>query len=152
MLTILDIGVHINEGEEDTEEAHALLSTPGRARPNTRHYRPPPPQHYKPGRKWDHLRSAEPALLSEPIADHQTRWRSFMQSGPNPQSQEGRVVSAAWMQEHMPDLNPNWHPDDELEQGVQGFSAKGLMYKGKWLISPERQERTIRLFWVRSSF
>lgn len=72
-----------------------------------------------------------------------------MQSGPNPQRREGRVVSAAWMHENMPELMPDWHPDDELEQGeLAGLSAKGLMYKGKWLISPERQERTVRVFWV----
>jgi hypothetical protein len=76
-----------------------------------------------------------------------------MQSGPNPQTREGRVVSAAWMQENMPDLNPDWHPDDEAEAegGVQGLTAKGLMYKGMWFISPERQERTVRLFWVSTS-
>ena len=73
-----------------------------------------------------------------------------MESGPNPQTREGRVVDAAWMDEHMPDLNPDWHPDDEaaVETGPQGFTAKGLMYKGKWLISPERQEKSIRFFWV----
>jgi hypothetical protein len=145
--------VHVNEGEEEQEskEQDALLSTPSpRARPNTRHYRPSHPHHYKPGRKWDSLRSAEPALLSEPIAEHQQRWKPFMQSGPNPQTRGGRVVDAAWMDEHMPDLNPDWHPDDEAEVGTgpQGFTAKGLMYKGMWLISPERQEKSIRFFWV----
>ena len=73
-----------------------------------------------------------------------------MQSGPNPQTREGRVVDAAWMEEHMPDLNPNWHPDDEAEVEAvhQGLTAEGLMYKGKWLISPERQEKSMRFFWV----
>lgn len=71
-----------------------------------------------------------------------------MQSGPNPYEKEGRVVDAAWMEENMPDLNPDWHPDDEVHPGGHGISAKGLMYKGKWLISPERQEKTVRLFWV----
>ena len=137
--------VHVNEG---TEEQDALLALPpDRIRPNTRHYKPPP-SHYKPGRKWDHMRTAEPPLLSAPIADHQQRWRPFMQSGPNPQMREGRIVDAAWMEENMPDLNPDWHPDDEEEAGASGLSAQGLMYKGKWLISPERQERTVRLFWV----
>ena len=137
--------VHINDG---AEEDAALLS-PDRARPNTRHYKPPP-SHYKPGRKWDHLRSAEPPLLSAPIADEQLRWKPFMHSGPNPQCKEGRVVDAAWMEENMPYLNPDWHPEDEEEAERSGLTAKGLMYKGKWLISPERQERTVRLFWVSS--
>ena len=135
--------VHINDGNED----HDTLLSPDRAKPNTRHYKPPP-SHYKPGRKWDHLRSAEPPLLSLPIADSQARWKPFMQSGPNPQFKEGRIVDAAWMEQNMPDLNPDWHPEDEEEAGPTIFSARGLMYKGKWLISPERQERTVRLFWV----
>lgn len=71
-----------------------------------------------------------------------------MKSGPTPYEKEGRVVDAAWMDEHMPDLNPEWRPDDEDEAGDRGITARGLMYKGKWLISPERQERTVRLFWV----
>lgn len=75
-----------------------------------------------------------------------------MYSGPNPQAREGRVVDAAWMEENMPDLNPDWHPDDEEEAGPGILSAKGLMYKGKWLISPERQEQTVRLFWVSGTF
>lgn len=48
----------------------------------------------------------------------------------------------------MPDLNPNWQPEDESHPIAHGLTAKGLMYKGKWLISPERQEKTVRIFWV----
>ena len=135
--------VHINEGEDQD----ALLLPPNHARPNTRHYKPPP-AHYKPGRKWDHLRSAEPPLLSAPIADEQQRWKPFMQSGPNPQTREGRMVDAAWMEEHMPDLNPDYYAEDEVEASTAGPNSKGLMYQGKWLISPERQEQTVRFFWV----
>ncbi len=73
-----------------------------------------------------------------------------MDSGPNPQTREGRVVDDAWMEENMPDLNPDWHPDDEaeVEAAPQLFKAKGRMYKGKWLISPDGQEKSIRLFLV----
>ncbi|KAK5175567.1 uncharacterized protein LTR77_000706 [Saxophila tyrrhenica] len=134
--------VHVNDGNEDPDQ----LLLPAEARPNTRHYKPPP-SHYKPGRKWDHLRSAEPPLLSAPINDHQLRWTPFMQSGPNPQSREGRVVDAAWMEENMPYMNPDWHPEDEGEPGPGLLTARGMMYRGKWLISPERQEKTVRFFW-----
>ena len=137
--------VHVNDGSE--EQAALLASPPDHAIPNTRHFKPPP-THYKPGRKWDYLRSAEPPLLSEPIVDHQQRWKPFMWSGPNPQSKEGRMVNPQWMEENMPDLNPHWQPEDEEEAGPGGLGAKGLMYKGKWLISPQRQEQTVRLFWV----
>ncbi|KAK3056803.1 hypothetical protein LTR09_002596 [Extremus antarcticus] len=134
--------VHVNDGNEDPD----TLLLPSQARPNTRHYKPPP-THYKPGRKWDHLRTAEPPLLSAPINDHQLRWAPFMQSGPNPQNREGRVVDAAWMEENMPYMNPEWHPDDEEEPAPGLLTARGMMYRGKWLISPERQEKTMRLFW-----
>lgn len=133
--------VHPNEDET------ALLASPTPAVPNSRHYRPPPPKHYKPGRKWDHLRTEEPALLSQPIAESQARWRSFMESGPNPVSHGARVVSPAWMEEHMPHLRPNIPPTGETRQPAQKATEKGLKAKGKWLISPERQERTVRLFW-----
>ncbi|KAK4553736.1 hypothetical protein LTR86_009234 [Recurvomyces mirabilis] len=108
-----------------------------------------------PGRKWDSLRTAEPALLSADIHTHQERWRDFMESGPNAveQQRRARVVSQAWMDENMPYLNPGWKEEDEwVVDGLHGAGAggkgfSGLMYGGKWLISPERQEKTIRLFW-----
>ncbi len=73
-----------------------------------------------------------------------------MQSGPGyveGRNDGGRVVDARWMEENMPYMDPNWSPEEaEHEPGL--LTARGLMYRGKWLISPERQERTVRLFWV----
>lgn len=136
--------VHVNDGNGEPEIS---LLLPANTKPNTRHYKPP--THYKPGRKWDHFRSAEPPLLSAPIADHQLRWVPFMQSGPNPpQMKEGRIASPSWMEENMPYTSTDWDPEDEVEPAPGLLSAKGLMYRGKWLISPQRQERTVRLFWV----
>ena len=142
--------VHANQASG--EEIETLLTPPSLARPNTRHYKPPGPQHYKPGRKLDHLRSAEPPFLSTPISDSQQRWKPFVASGPNPYEPQGRIVDAKWMEENMPDLHPDWegHVEDEVQPAMGGM--KGLMYKGKWLISPERQERTVRLFWVSDGF
>ena len=133
------------------DDAH-LLAAPPTARPNTRHYRPPP-AHYKPGRKWDHMRSPSPPLMSTPISDSQTRWQPFMYSGPTPHEQEARarVVDQAWLDEHMPALSQGWREEDDVRadgEQMQVWSGKGLMYKGRWLISPERQERSVRLFWV----
>lgn len=138
--------VHVNDGNEEPEIS---LLLPPTTKPNTRHYKPPP-SHYKPGRKWDHLRSAEPPLLSAPIADHQVRWAPFMQSGPNPGRQmgEGRIASPQWMEENMPYTSTDWDPEDEVEPAPGLLSARGLMYRGKWLISPQRQEKTVRFFWV----
>lgn len=143
--------VHANKSEED--ESEGLLAAPKLARPNTRHYKPPPPHNYKPGRKWDHMRNAEPPFLSSPIVDEQARWTPFMASSPNPGTrlirQQGRIVDAAWMAENMPDLHPDYRSENgDLEHNTGMKGMRGLMYKGKWLISPERQERTVRLIWV----
>jgi hypothetical protein len=65
------------------------------------------------------------------------------------------VVDDEWMRRNMPVALRGWEPKDEEDPtlpeggraaGLEGF--KGVMYRGKWLISPERQERTMRLFWV----
>ncbi|KAK0251558.1 hypothetical protein B0A54_12055 [Friedmanniomyces endolithicus] len=143
--------IHTNDGGVSSGDAHTLPQAPDGTVPNSRHYKPPP-THYKPGRKWDHLRSASPPLLSAPIAEHQERWRDFMHAGPNyvEQQAQTRVVDQAWLDEHMPYLNQQWTEQEEAEAALEkakettGFS--GLMYGGKWLISPERQERTVRLF------
>ena len=149
--------VHANE----THEA-SPFSRPPPARPNTRHYKPPPPgppppprppAHYKVGRKWDHFRSDEPALLSAPIAEHQLRWGPFMRSGPNPRENtaQSRLVSREWMVENMPVVMRGWQESDEINPEAAGRPPggfQGVMYRGKWLISPERQERTVKLFWV----
>lgn len=141
--------VHANKSED--EESDKLLTPPSQIRPNTRHYKPPPPHNYKLGRKWDHLRDAEPPFLSTSMADAQARWKPVMASSPNPNTttmrQQGRIVDAAWMAENMPDMLPDWQPDDGNEAEKADRGTKGFMYRGKWLISPERQERTVRLFW-----
>lgn len=128
--------VHVSSDESDT-----LIPPP--ARPNTRHYRPPP-SHYKPGRKWDHIRSAEPPLMSAPIADHQTRWIPFMQSGPHPpwHEQGARLMSPQWMEDNVPITVRGWEEEDEA------LADKQEELKGFWLLSPEKRERTVRLFWV----
>ena len=143
--------VHGNNDNTHDDDAH-LLPAPQPVRPNTRHYKPPP-THYKPGRKWDHLRSPSPPLLSSPIAEHQTRWQPFMYSGPTSQEQEAgvRIADQAWMDKHMPAMGQGWQEEDDVRadgEPVQLWSGKGLMYRGRWLISPERQERTVRLYWA----
>lgn len=130
--------VHISSSEDDT-----LIPPP--VRPNTRHYKPPP-SHYKPGRKWDHIRSPEPPLMSAPIADHQTRWVPFMQSGPHPpwHEQGARLMTPEWMEDNVPITVRGWEEEDEA------LADKHEELKGFWLLSPEKRERTVRLFWVSS--
>lgn len=139
--------VHINDESNDTP-----LLDPRPTVPNTRHYKPPhpnlaetrqPPAHYKPGRKWDHLRSASPPMLSRPIDEHQERWRTFMQSGPEPYEEGSRLVSQEWLEVNMPHLNRPWTPTDALlAEGNHGQA------EGWWIFSAERQQRTVSLFWV----
>jgi len=138
--------VHINDNDEK-----APFLTPEPAIPNDRHYRPPP-RKYELGRKWDKDRTAEPGLLSAPIADEQTRWISFMQSGPNPREYRGAGIirSPEWMADNVPVFRRQWEEEDDRDPEAAtripgGF--QGIMYRGKWLISPERQEKTVRLFW-----
>jgi hypothetical protein len=128
--------VHISSSEDDT-----LIPPP--VRPNTRHYKPPP-SHYKPGRKWDHIRSAEPPLMSAPIADHQTRWAPFMQSGPHPpiHGQGARLMSPEWMEDNVPITVRGWEEEDEA------LADKQEELKGFWLLSAAKRDRTVRLFWV----
>jgi hypothetical protein len=132
--------VHISSSEDDT-----LIPPP--VRPNTRHYKPPP-SHYKPGRKWDNIRTAEPPLMSAPIADHQTRWLPFMQSGPHPpwHEQGARLMSPEWMEDNVPITVRGWEEEDEA------LADKQEELKGFWLLSPEKRERTVRLFWVSPFF
>lgn len=128
--------VHISSAEDDQ-----LIPPP--VRPNTRHYKPPP-SHYKPGRKWDHRRDAEPPLMSAPIADHQTRWVPFMQSGPHPpwHEQGAQLMSNEWMEDNVPITVRGWEEEDEA------LADRPEELKGFWLLSPEKRERTVRLFWV----
>jgi len=56
------------------------------------------------------------------------------------------------MDENMPALAQGWREEDDMAvdgSGLPspGYGFKGLMYKGKWLVSPARQEKTVRIFW-----
>ena len=125
-----------DEGDADDECDHRrrLLPMPT-AIPASHHYLPAPPhQHRAPGRKWDHLRNAEPPMITQPIATNQERWVPYMLSGPHPRGVEGaRIVSDEWMDENMSHMAV-WEPNKvDLPSGKP---------KGLWLFSPARQRRT----------
>nr|POE67101.1 regulator of phospholipase d srf1 [Quercus suber] len=137
--------VHVN----DNPHASASIPIPAATKPNSRHYKPPP-AHYKPGRKWDHLREAEPPLLSASIAERQIEWNGFMDSGPQPNESRAErtwVADRAWMDANMPYLSEGYRGDFDDGRVQQIGIAQGLMDSGKWLVSPERQEKTVKLFW-----
>jgi hypothetical protein len=139
--------VHVNDGDEQAP----LFAPPAPVVPNTRHYKPPS-SNLKPGKRLDQYRSAEPGLLSAPIDEHQARWAPFMQSSPVLHEQRDvRIIrSPQWMEENVPISSRVWEPEDEVnpEATRRLGGLQGIMLGGKWLISPERQERTVKFFWV----
>lgn len=141
--------VHVNDGDEDAP----LFLQPAPIVPNTRHYKPQS-SNLKPGKRLDQYRSAEPGLLSAPIEEHQARWIPFMQSSPAMHEQRDvRIIrSPQWMEENVPISSREWDPEDEIspEATKRLGGWEGIMFGGKWFISPERQERTVKLFWVRN--
>lgn len=124
------------EEEEDKHDQRTHLISPSRAIPASHHYLPEPPnQHKALGRKWDHLRSAEPALIDQPMEVNQERWLPYMLSGPHPRGIEGaRYVSDAWMDENMPHLTQPWHSEEEKH-----IEEKEKRY---WLLSRERRKQS----------
>ena len=74
-----------------------------------------------------------------------------MHASPDPlehsQGLRARVVDEAWMENNMPIGQLPWRPEDEVR--AEGPAADAWLGEGLrgWLVSPERQERTVRLFW-----
>jgi hypothetical protein len=53
------------------------------------------------------------------------------------------------MEENVPISSRSWQPEDEISPEAKRLGGlKGIMFRGKWLISPERQERSVKFFWV----
>lgn len=127
--------VHTEEDEDNNADQNQRLLPPSAAIPASHHYLPAPPsQHKAPGRKWDHLRDAEPAMLDQPMATNQERWLPYMLSGPHPRGREGaRIVSDEWMDENMAHMTEPWVPEEHSQQEKP---------KGYWLFSPARQRDT----------
>jgi len=67
-----------------------------------------------------------------------------MSSGPNPPylDEGARLMSPEWMVENVPITVRGWEEEDEA------LADKSDRPQGWWLFSSERQERTVRLFWV----
>ena len=51
-------------------------------------------------------------------------------------------MSPEWMEDNVPITARNWEEEDEA------LADKQEELKGFWLLSPEKRERTVRLFWV----
>lgn len=51
-------------------------------------------------------------------------------------------MSPEWMEENVPITVRGWEEEDEA------LADKQEELKGFWLLSPEKRERTVRLFWV----
>ncbi|GAM85137.1 hypothetical protein ANO11243_031410 [Dothideomycetidae sp. 11243] len=71
------------------------------------------PQRGKRGRRYDHLRSAEPAMLDQTLEQSSPRWLTFMLSGPQyrPSEVDGATfMPDDWMKENV----PFWTADQDL--------------------------------------
>jgi len=51
-------------------------------------------------------------------------------------------MSPEWMEDNVPITVRSWEEEDEA------LADKQEELKGFWLLSPEKRERTVRLFWV----
>ena len=51
-------------------------------------------------------------------------------------------MSPEWMEDNVPITVRGWEEEDEA------LADKQEELKGFWLLSPEKRERTVRLFWV----
>lgn len=118
------------------EEAERIrrLKDPPNAIYATHNYLPAPQhkpqQHKAPGRKWDHLRDAEPALLDQPLDVSSARWLPYMLSGPRyPEAERARLMSDEWMEENMPGMGPSWRTHAEAEAEL----AEKERAKGFWM-------------------
>lgn len=129
--------VHTADDEDDECDQRHRLLPPSTAIPASHHYLPAPPhQHKAPGRKWDHLRNAEPAMLDQVMDTNQERWIPYMLSGPHPRGIEGaRIVSDDWMDENMGHMTEPWVSEANNQQSEKP--------KGFWIFSPARQKQTL---------
>lgn len=115
------------DDDDDPNHMHPLL-LPSSSVPARHHYLHAPQQHKAPGRKWDHLRTAEPALLDQALDVSSARWIPYMHAGPQPHDTEGaRLMPDEWMEKNMPGMSGPWHAHEvdqtgEKEKGVWFFN------------------------------
>ncbi|KAG8627246.1 hypothetical protein KVT40_004729 [Elsinoe batatas] len=87
------------------------------------------------GRRWDHLRDAEPAMLDQTLHESSARWLPFMLSGPQYKSTEvqgSQVMSDEWMEENMPIFASNYDTgeDEHKEEKHRSFLFDAARRRG----------------------
>ncbi|KAF2151815.1 hypothetical protein K461DRAFT_313624 [Myriangium duriaei CBS 260.36] len=71
------------------------------------------------GRRWDHLRDAEPAMLDQTLEQSSARWLTFMLSGPQYRPSEtngATMMPDEWMEENVPFWTADQQMMEEHEQ------------------------------------
>lgn len=123
------------EDDHDPDHTQPLLF-PNSSVTAKHHYLPAPQGHKAPGRKWDHLRSAEPALLDQPLDMSSARWLPYMHAGPQPHDLTGaRLVSDEWMEQNVAGMNGPWQAHEDESQGDKE--------KGLWVLDPTRRKTVV---------
>lgn len=87
------------------------------------------------GRRYDQYRTAEPAMLDQPLADSSLRWLPFMLSGPQYQARDtegARLMPDSWMEENIAWWSP---PQDDTESHHEK--------RRTWLLDPDRRRGSV---------
>ena len=87
------------------------------------------------GRRYDQYRTAEPAMLDQPLADSSQRWLPFMLSGPQYQARDtegARLMPDNWMEENV----AWWSP---TQDDVESVHEK----RRTWLLDPDRRRGSV---------
>lgn len=126
----------------DAPTQSATLLTPPTSALPAQHQYLPAPQNDKPrGRKWDHCRDAEPAMLDQPLADSSARWIPYMRSGPQPRASDiagSRLMSQDWMDANFPGWTAAETDHDILIEKPSLWRRRGFIagFKRKLLKNP----------------
>jgi len=76
------------------------------------------------GRRWDHLRTAEPALLDQTLDESSSRWLPFMLSGPQYRPADvfgAEVMGDDWMGQNIPAWSAGLDELDESNEKRRSF-------------------------------
>lgn len=100
------------------------------------------------GRRWDHLRNAEPAMLDQTVEQSSARWLTFMVSGPQYSQHEvegAELMSDEWMEENV----PFWTGDQDLadEHNEREKHRSFLMDMARRSGSVNRAKVSVSILW-----
>jgi len=133
----------LEEGEFDdnVNPASSLLpQDPLPTRPAQHNYTPAPRADAARGRRFDHERSSEAVTITQPVLQHASRWRTFVESSAYAHNlaEDSHIVDKEWMKENLPDLEQPWAPSlmaDNVEKDEH-----------MWLFSRNKRRATAKRY------